>query len=53
MFEIFANVLNNHQFYHKTSIFTAFAQYFDEAPLALFTASSLFVYDAPSLACLF
>jgi len=48
MFEIFANVLKI-----KTSIFTAFAQYFDEAPLALFTASSLFVYDAPSLACLF
>ncbi len=37
----------------KTHVFTAFAQYFVEAPLAPITASSLFEYDAPSLAHLF
>ena len=33
-----------------TQVFTAFAQYFVDAPLAAITASSLFEYDATSLA---
>lgn len=33
-----------------TKVFTTFAQYFVDAPLAAFTASSLFNYDATSLA---
>ncbi len=54
MFEIFANLLKiknkKKSHVHK---YSAFAQYFVEAPLAPITALSLFEYDATSLAHLF